>query len=274
MGNEKDGKSRKDSERLVVKLTRRRKNRYEGAAAIEDLSLSEWVRRVLDEASGELLASPESVLEPNPVQMPRDAVRSVTPPARTLERHGDYVLAPVIGRTSAGPARYWSDLNFTDSGVISRIERRLSDLAGIVPRQSQAGALCRLERSEVLAVSLIQYSVPDQQGILEFLSIPKPEGLQQAVAWRVDGDSMSPQYLDGDFVIVSPEIPAEDAAACVAHQIGQLGVNCKIFRRIGNDIYLIPVNEKYETQQISADQLDWAFRVLSRVRLTGTESVP
>jgi predicted HicB family RNase H-like nuclease len=33
---------------MIVKLTERRKERYERAADRSDLSLSEWVRRVLD----------------------------------------------------------------------------------------------------------------------------------------------------------------------------------------------------------------------------------
>ena len=189
-------------------------------------------------------------------------------PRSTSPANGDYVLAPVIGRTAAGPAEYWSDLNFTDAGIISSIESRLYDLAGIVPHQSREGTLRRLEKSGILAVSLIQCNAPNEQGILEFLSIPKREDLQHMVAWRVDGDSMSPQYLDGDYVIVSPEVPAEDGRACVAHQQGQLGVNCKIFRRNKGSVFLIPVNENYTTQEIPADQIEWAFRVLSRVQLT------
>jgi len=267
MGNRAGGKTSKETERLVVKLSRRRKSRYEQAADIEDLNLSEWVRRVLDEAAGRLLASAESHKIPPVSPSGSGGLSQPGTSDAQQTRDEDYVLAPVIGRTAAGPAQYWSDLNFGETGVISSIERRLYDLAGIAPRRSRQGAMRPLEKSEILAVSLIQCSIPDDRGIVEFLSIPKPEGVKQLVAWRVDGDSMSPQYQDGDFVIVSPEFPAENDRACVAHQRGQLGVNCKIFRRVGTNVFLIPVHEGYATQQVPADQLEWAFRILARVQL-------
>lgn len=40
---------------ITVKLTARRKARYDRAAEIADLSLSEWIRRVLDPAADELI---------------------------------------------------------------------------------------------------------------------------------------------------------------------------------------------------------------------------
>ncbi|MCH8828723.1 MAG: hypothetical protein IID45_04000, partial [Planctomycetes bacterium] len=157
-----ESKSPKDSDRLVVKLTRRRKSRYENAAEIEDLSLSEWVRRILDEAAKKILVSTKTTERDNTRVLDDFSKLKAAIPRSTSPANGDYVLAPVIGRTAAGPAEYWSDLNFTDAGIISSIESRLYDLAGIVPHQSREGTLRRLEKSGILAVSMIQCNAPNE----------------------------------------------------------------------------------------------------------------
>ncbi len=115
---------------------------------------------------------------------------------------------------------------------------------------------------------MIQYSRPDELGLIEFLSCP---GLDQhptrLIAWRIDGDSMIPRYRDGDFVLVSPDQPAAEGTPCIAHQRGQIGVNCKIFKRVGADVVLIPVNEAFSPQRFPASELVWAHCVLFSVRL-------
>jgi hypothetical protein len=42
--------------RVVIEVTERRKAKYEQAANVADLQLSEWCRRVLDEAAAKALA--------------------------------------------------------------------------------------------------------------------------------------------------------------------------------------------------------------------------
>lgn len=261
-------------ERLVVKLAKRRKRRYEMAADAVDLNLSEWVRRILDDAVDDLLGKADHLQDKNSPKNEETLDIATIPITNTGGSHvekteaGHYLFVPVVGRTSAGTAAYWNDLNLAaSSGIIARIEQRLYELAGIVPQQSCDGGLSHVEKSDISAVSLLQYSTPDEQGIVEFLSVPAQKHYKEAIAWRVDGNSMLPQYHDGDFVIVSPAEPAKDGHPCVAHQKGQLGVNCKIFRQQDDQIFLIPVNENYPTQQFPTNQLEWAFRVLSRVQL-------
>src|SRR5262249_25130369 len=98
-----------------------------------------------------------------------------------------------------------------------------------------------------------------------------PNSLHGPIAWRIDGSSMAPRYRDGDFVIVSPHLPAADGYPCVAHQRGQIGVNCKIFKREGADVVLIPINESSSLQRFNAGELVWAHRVLLSVRLSSRD---
>jgi SOS-response transcriptional repressor LexA len=79
---------------------------------------------------------------------------------------------------------------------------------------------------------------------------------------------MAPRYEDGDLVTISPDEPAVDGYPCVAHQVDQIGVNCKIYRRAGDEIVLIPINEAARPQRVRADEIAWACRVLFSVRLT------
>jgi phage repressor protein C with HTH and peptisase S24 domain len=116
--------------------------------------------------------------------------------------------------------------------------------------------------------SLVQLSRPDELGFIEFLDCPSIKAKHpRAIAWRIDGDSMSPRYEDDDFVIVSPDEPAAEGYPCVAHQTGQIGVNCKIYSRAGDDVILIPINESAPPHRVKAGEIAWAHRVLYSVRL-------
>jgi SOS-response transcriptional repressor LexA len=137
------------------------------------------------------------------------------------------------------------------------------------PAQCTEGRLSlRGTSASSATASLVQFSRPDDRGIVEFLSCPTIV-LQHAglIAWRIDGESMAPRYGDGDFVLVNPIDPAAEGHPCVAHQRGQLGVNCKIFQCDGSDVVLIPVNEQYPLQRFPAAELVWAHRVQFSVRL-------
>src|ERR1700685_907256 len=182
-------------------------------------------------------------------------------------------MVPVLGSTAAGTARFWREVVDDASAVAwgkeadEQFQRLLADSSE--RSQSTEGRLLRdsSDPHPDSTAALVQFSRPDESGRVEFLSIP---GLSQEVplvAWRIDGDSMTPRYRDGDFVLVSPSKPAVEGAPCVAHQQGQIGVNCKIFKRDGADVLLIPVNEAYPIQRFPASRLERADCVLYSVRL-------
>lgn len=179
-------------------------------------------------------------------------------------------LIPVLGSTAAGPARYWEELPTIAEGPA--IDRRLETLLEHVrPRDHRdAETVTRIAAHEIGTgrVALVQYSTPDERGILEFLDAPGVKARHPAaVAWRIDGDSMSPRYSDGDFVLTSSDAPAVENQPCVARQRGQIGVNCKLFRRDGQDVLLIPINEQHPVQRVRATSLLWAWRVIGSVRI-------
>lgn len=183
------------------------------------------------------------------------------------ERSG---LIPLVGSTAAGPAHFWSQLEITDGGpaLDARLEERIADYVAQASQRSSLTSLASGPDTIDRTVSLVQYSRPDDDGFLEFLAAPQLKGrYPDAVAWRIDGDSMSPRFLDRDLVITSPAIRAIDQQPCVARQAGQIGVSCKVYRTEEDDVLLIPINERYPPQRIPKTELQWAFRVLASVRL-------
>ena len=179
-------------------------------------------------------------------------------------------LVPVVGSTAAGPAHFWEEIQITAGGpeaderleelLRSHADRSVQSAGQVTAAPSTAGGQT--------SVALVQYSRPDELGILEFLS---GTGIKQqfpaAVAWRIDGDSMSPRYEDGDFVVTSPDEPAVPGHPCVARQAGQIGVNCKLYQVRGSEVTLIPVNDRHSVQAFPSNRLQWAHRVLYVVRL-------
>ena len=195
---------------------------------------------------------------PAPRKRPR-----ATPPAITH-------WIPIIGSTAAGTARYWEELPVTHGGpeADARLEQTLSEYADRAGETSQTPGDLSSTIDMNRTVSLVQFSTPDDRGFVEFLNAPGVKGkYPRAVAWRIDGDSMSPRYLDGDLVISSLDHPAVAGHPCVARQKGQIGVNCKIYQEAGRDILLIPINEHSPTQRLPAQELQWAHRVLCSVRI-------
>ncbi len=174
-------------------------------------------------------------------------------------------LIPVVGSTAAGLAHYWSELEVTHGGpeADARLEQLLSDH---VQRSSEE---CWAQvSSDQQAVSLVQLSRPDEFGFLEFLDAAHIKAAyRNAVAWRIDGDSMSPRYQDGDLVITSPSHPAVSMHPCVARQRGQIGVNCKLYQEQGDTVVLVPINPASVVQEIPRSELLWAWRILGVVQL-------
>ncbi|MEZ6055854.1 MAG: LexA family transcriptional regulator [Planctomycetaceae bacterium] len=176
-------------------------------------------------------------------------------------------LIPIVGSTSAGTARYWSE--WSDDKIGSSVDQRLAAvLARTETRPIRKRGELRGSAIEGM-VALVQLNHPDESGFLEFLSAPHVKDIfPRSVAWRVDGDSMSPRYVDGDIVVTAVDQMAINGEPAVVKQRDQIGVNCKIYRDDGDDVVLIPINERREAQRIPKSQVEWAQRVVCSVRLT------
>ncbi len=200
---------------------------------------------------------------------PADRTSHVPEAASSISAVADWI--PIVGCTAAGTARYWEELTSSSGGAEadSLLEKKLADYVSRAGNRSNTPASLSSTIGLDRAVSLVQFSTPDDHGFLEFLSASGVKSkYPRAVAWRIDGESMTPRYLDGDFVVTSLDHPAVPGHPCVARQKGQIGVNCKIYQVIDGNVLLIPINESCPTQRFSASKLMWAQRVLCSVRLS------
>ncbi len=173
---------------------------------------------------------------------------------------------PVLGRTAAGVPQFWRNQDDARtvtqlSELIARNAERSSSVLRAVA-DSEAGG-------EDETVGLVTLNVPDESDVSEFIAAAGIKSrFPDAFAVRVDGESMMPDIRHGDLVVLSPSAPAVDGRLAVVQLAGQIGVTCKVFRRSGETIHLIPVNEQYPPQSFPSDELVWALRVLGRVRIS------
>jgi hypothetical protein len=180
---------------------------------------------------------------------------------------------PILGRTAAGLARFWTETedklpNITDlTDIIRKYQNKKNNNWHTKPISDDHSFSC-LSSLDKTSVCFVQVS-DDTDGICEFIESPAIyNSYPDAFALRVDGDSMAPNFQDGDLIIVSPSVPAGDGTLSVVKLRDQIGVTCKIIRFDANHIHLIPTNEHYDTKIYHRDQLIWSLAVLWRIRLS------
>ncbi len=180
---------------------------------------------------------------------------------------------PVLGRSAAGVVFFWDDL---PDGAGKSPADRLSELIDAYLQAQTAGHWpASIEPTDAQAaepttdiISLIQVNVPSDAQVAEFLDCPAVrKRYPDAFALRIDGQSMAPQLIHGDLVIVSPSEPAVQGKAAVVQLRDQIGVTCKLYRRQADKVHLIPTNKQYEPQNFELSEVLWALRVLFRIRV-------
>jgi len=181
---------------------------------------------------------------------------------------------PILGRTAAGVARFWG--KGEDVSGLTTLADLVARHAGQTPQAvrpavaTEAGT--EADAHPPAGVQLVTLSAPDQRDAVEFVAAEAiKRRYPDAFALRVDGDSMAPQILQGDVVVLSPSVPADNGRAAVVQAAGQIGVTCKLYRKAGGHVHLVPVNSRYEIADVQAGQVEWALRVLARVRPGGAE---
>ncbi|MDP6635278.1 MAG: S24 family peptidase [Phycisphaerae bacterium] len=171
---------------------------------------------------------------------------------------------PILGRSAAGLPQFWSDQD--QSAGVTTLDELIMRNAGNSRRQVRR-ALAATETDQA-SVEVITLNEPDRSDVAAFIAA---EGIKSiyadAFALRIDGDSMQPDIRHGDLVILSPSAPAVNGKAAVVQLDAQIGVTCKLFRRDGETIHLVPINDELVPQTYRAGDLVWAFRVLARVRI-------
>ncbi|MCE5327038.1 MAG: helix-turn-helix domain-containing protein [Planctomycetaceae bacterium] len=171
---------------------------------------------------------------------------------------------PILGRSAAGVPQFW-DGRDRAAGVTT-----LSDL---IERHAKAPAVIH-EASTRWAdspaapqtVQIITLTAPADE-VSQFVAAADIKArYSDAFAVRIDGDSMSPDIRHGDLVVLSPTEPARDGKAAIVQLDGQIGVTCKLYRRSGLSVHLIPINERVPHTVVAAEAVQWALRVLALVR--------
>ncbi len=172
---------------------------------------------------------------------------------------------PVLGRSAAGVPAFWSRDEAKDD---------LTTLAELIERYATAQqgpampALLTGEAAEgQAAIIAVRDPAGDLQTPTEFIDAPAIKArYEDAFAVRIDGESMQPEVRHGDYVVLSPSAQARAGAMAVVQLDGAIGVTCKLYHPEGGRIHLVPINETVAPATVDADEIDWALRVLARVR--------
>jgi len=75
-----------------------------------------------------------------------------------------------------------------------------------------------------------------------------------AFALRVQGDSMEPEFVDGDIIVVSPSVDITSGDYCVFKSNGKAAF--KQFKRYEDTVILRPLNSRYPDLVIQGDDPD------------------
>ena len=195
----------------------------------------------------------------SPASMPTEAL--APPPVSPSDPRASWI--PILGRSAAGLPQFWSDRDQA-AGVTTLDELIRRSAASPLRQVRQATAATE---TDLAVVEIITLNEPDGADVVSFIAAEGIKAMHaDAFALRIDGDSMQPDIRHGDLVILSPSVQAVDGKAAVVQLDAQIGVTCKLFRRDGRTIHLVPINDELPPQTYSDKELVWAFRVLARVR--------
>ncbi len=172
---------------------------------------------------------------------------------------------PILGRSAAGVPQFWADAGEAEGITV------LSDLVDRYAGRSAGRVVVAVATGESgegdQSAQIITMTDPGDEAPAEFVIAGSVKSKHpDAFAVRIDGDSMSPAIRHGDVVICSASDSASDGSAAVVQLSGQIGVTCKVFRRAGDTVHLIPINEQYAPQSFPNGDVVWARRVLACVR--------
>jgi len=181
---------------------------------------------------------------------------------------------PILGRTAAGGVHFWDETTLPSSqDVVVELDELVEKHIGKAILDSASAQMQVDLQSPALIkglkadqVNLVQVGSQGPDDIAQFVECQQiyelfPDGF----GLQIDGDSMSPRINDGDVVILSPSVPAAQGHIAIVRLAGQIGVTCKLIRTTGDEVHLIPINERYDTKVVPKDYLLWALAVLCHI---------
>jgi len=193
------------------------------------------------------------------------AVDQTSKPGAGSERpKGEQAWIPILGRSAAGVPHFWSAQQASGTTRLAELMPQRAGRGIASTRRARTGATEASPPSIVQIVTLRQAEPgkPTEFVADEYTKATWPD----AFAVRIDGESMSPDIAHGDLVLLSPSAPAVSGKSAVIQLANQVGVTCKILRSSGQKVHLVPINEEFAPQTFPAEAVQWALRVLARVR--------
>ena len=118
---------------------------------------------------------------------------------------------PILGRTAAGVIHFWPPgqplPNVTELSELIRRHQQSEHQQVAARDVSRDPMMVDVGPLDAAGVSLVQLRETTPEGICEFIDCPLIcKTYPDAIALRVDGDSMSPHIQDGAIVILSPSV--------------------------------------------------------------------
>ena len=224
-------------------------------------------------------AGSQTVLAPDPPPPDPEAARP--PTAQDVAPPSDVAAAlpqgwiPILGRSAAGVPQFWREGE--EAVGVRTLEELVARHVGRRPARADAASASFSAAAgdagplRDLPVQIVRLDGPAESGVAEYVASPEMKARHaDAFAVRIDGESMSPEIRHGDLVVLSPSAPAEEGRAAVVQLRRQIGVTCKLFRRQGARVHLVPVNEHFAPSAYAAGRVVWALRVLATVRPAGS----
>jgi SOS-response transcriptional repressor LexA len=131
--------------------------------------------------------------------------------------------------------------------------------------EQSAAQVQRAATNVVPLMNKIAGELPESGRAEAYISCPELED-KQAFAARVYGDSMAPQYGEGDIVIFSPAAPATNGDDCfVRFHDGRIAFKRVFFevdRKNVSVLRLQPRNERYRPSIVGSDKISGVYKAL------------
>ena len=95
--------------------------------------------------------------------------------------------------------------------------------------------------------------------------ITRIRNIPDAFVLRIEGSSMTPRYLDGDYVIASPQKQPRNNRPVIA-KVKNNEATCRLYKDAGDYIHLIPINPEFDMLIVYKKDVKWVYPVVGMYR--------
>ncbi len=186
----------------------------------------------------------------------------ISPSYMSLMENGKRRPSPIILKKLS--TLYFIDCNdlYEKAGYNELIEHNIDKNIQSLNKKTEASAV-------VLVYGTIPAGVPMEciEDIIDTEEIPADmlKGGKQYFGLRIKGDSMYPEYLDGDTLILLKQDDCESGEDCVVMVNGNDGTFKRVFKN-ENGIILQPLNNSYQPMIYTNEQIEnLPIRIIGKV---------